>query len=420
MAGLVPIHPAVPSTAERDALKEAVAACYQCGTCSATCPTAHAMDYSPRALWRLVELGQFDEVLKSNTFWMCTACYSCTVRCPREVTITETMRQLREQYFDEETGPLLGGLGAVLDSVANTHNIANEPNEGRLIWADNLPERPPQLDRRQAEVLYFTGCVGALFPQTYAVPRSFVQILGAAEVDYTVLGGEEWCCGYPVYGAGRKGRLGELAEHNVAHLAETGAKTLVTTCPSCYYTWHHLYPEVLGREIPVEILHSTQFLANLIAEGRLKLGPVEDIVTYHDPCDLGRKSGVFDAPRQVLRSIPGLVFNEMAQHGPDSLCCGGGGDIAMYAGDVVADVAQRRMLQAQAVQARTMISACQQCKRTLADGARKARVRIRTLDITELVWLSIQNAQSGVELSAAAAPAKPRASKPTKWGTAEA
>ena len=420
MALLEAIHPAIPSTAAREAIREAIGPCYQCGTCSATCPTAHAMDYSPRALWRLAELGQFDELLNSNTFWMCTACYSCTVRCPREIPISETMRQLREQYINEEVGPLQGGLNGMLSALAATRNIANEPNETRLIWSDNLPERPPQLATRQAEVLYFIGCVGALFPQTYAVPQSFVQILGKAGVDYTVLGGEEWCCGYPVYGAGRKERLAELAEHNCARLAETGAKTLVTTCPSCYYTWHHLYPEVLGHAVPAQVLHSTEFLAQMISDGRLTLGPVEDVVTYHDPCDLGRKSGVFDAPRQILRSVPGLVFNEMAQHGPNSLCCGGGGDIAMYAGDVVADVAQRRMQQAQAAEARTMISACQQCKRTLADGARKARVRIRALDITELVWQSIQNAQSGVELSAAAAPSKPRASKPTKWGTAEA
>jgi len=419
MALLEAIHPAIPSTAAREAIREAIGPCYQCGTCSATCPTAHAMDYSPRALWRLAELGQFDELLNSNTFWMCTACYSCTVRCPREIPISETMRQLREQYINEEVGPLQGGLNGMLSALAATRNIANEPNETRLIWSDNLPERPPQLATRQAEVLYFIGCVGALFPQTYAVPQSFVQILGKAGVDYTVLGGEEWCCGYPVYGAGRKERLAELAEHNCARLAETGAKTLVTTCPSCYYTWHHLYPEVLGHAVPAQVLHSTEFLAQMISDGRLTLGPVEDVVTYHDPCDLGRKSGVFEAPRQVLNSIPGLVFHEMAQHGPNSLCCGGGGDIAMYAGDVVAGVAQRRMQQAQAVEARTMISACQQCKRTLADGARKARIRIRAMDITELVWQSVQNAASGVELSAAAAPAKPKASKPTKWGAAE-
>jgi heterodisulfide reductase subunit C len=87
MARLEAIYPVVQLSAERDAIKEAIAPCYQCGTCSATCPTAHAMDYSPRTLWRLVELGQFDELLKSNTFWMCTACYSCTVRCPREIPI---------------------------------------------------------------------------------------------------------------------------------------------------------------------------------------------------------------------------------------------------------------------------------------------------------------------------------------------
>ncbi len=415
MAQLEAVRPVATSPAEMEAINEAIATCYQCGTCSATCPTAFAMDYSPRALWRLVELGLRDEVLASNTFWMCTACYSCTVRCPRDIKITEMMRSLREVYIDQEIGPLQGGLGGMLEAVAASRNIANEPNETRLIWSENLPERPPQLDKRQAEVLYFIGCVGALFPQTYAVPQSFVQILGQAGVDYTVLGGEEWCCGYPLYGAGRKERVRELAEHNYARLAESGAKVLVASCPSCYYTWHHLYPEILGRPAPVEILHSTQFMARLIEEGRLTLGPVEDVVTYHDPCDLGRKSGVYDAPRQVLRSIPGLTFAEMAQNGPNSLCCGGGGDIAMYAGDVVAGVAQRRMKQAEAVGARYIVSACQQCKRTLADGARKARIRIKPIDITELVLMSVQNAQAGLQLEAKP-PEKQRAGKPRKWG----
>lgn len=403
---------------EMEAIHQTIAACYQCGSCSATCPTAFAMDFSPRALWRLVALGQRDEILKSNTFWMCTACYSCTVRCPRDISITETMRQLRELYIQDDVGPLETGLSAVLDAVKATHNIANEPNETRLIWSDNLPERPMQLETRQAKVLYFVGCVGALFPQTYGIPQSFVQILGQAEVDYTVLGGEEWCCGYPVYGAGMTDRLKEIAEHHCARLEETGAKVLVTTCPSCYYTWHHLYPEILGRDVPAEILHATQFLVRLIDDGRVKLGPVEDVVTYHDPCDLGRKSDVYEEPRQILENIPGLTFLEMVQHGPDSLCCGGGGDIAMYAGDVSSDVAQRRMRQAQMAGVRYIVSACQQCKRTLADGARKARIRIRPIDITELVWRSMENAQAGVELSEAPPRRKPKTSKLKKWGEA--
>ena len=202
MAQLEAMRPAAIRLPEIKAVEESIAACYQCGTCSATCPTAFAMDYSPRALWRLVEMGQRDELLNSNTFWMCTACYSCTVRCPRDIPISETMRQLRELYIAQEVGPLPGGLSGVLDAVEAKRNIANEPNETRLIWSENLPERPAQLDARQAEVVYFIGCVGALFPQTYGVPQSFVQILGHSGVDYTVLGKEEWCCGYPVYGAG--------------------------------------------------------------------------------------------------------------------------------------------------------------------------------------------------------------------------
>ncbi|MGQ9600527.1 MAG: (Fe-S)-binding protein [Anaerolineae bacterium] len=415
MGNSEPIRPALNLPVEMQAVQEAIRACYQCGTCSATCPTSYAMDYSPRALWRLAELGQHHEVLNSNTFWMCTACYSCTVRCPRNIPITDVMRQLREVYIQQGVGPLHGGLGLVLGAVATQRNIANEPNETRLIWSDNLPQRPPQLEARQAEVLYFVGCVGALFPQAYAVPQSFVQILGQAGVDYAVLGPDEWCCGYPVYSAGMKERMKELAEHNIACLVETGAKTLVTTCPSCYYTWHHLYPEILGRDVPAEVLHATEFIAHLINEGQLKLGPVEDVVTYHDPCDLGRKSGIYEAPRQVLRRIPGLTFREMAQHGPDSLCCGGGGDIAMYALDVAADVAQRRMRQAELVGARYLVSACQQCKRTLADGARRARIRIRPLDITELVWQSIQNAQAGVDLPPAPEQ-KVKAAQPKRWG----
>lgn len=377
---------------EMTALQGMVIGCIQCGTCSATCPTAFAMDYTPRALWRLVELGLHEELLRSSTFWMCTACYSCTVRCPRGIQITETMRELREFFIQEGIAPLHPNISAMLSAVDTNHNIANEPNKTRLIWSDNLPTRPPQLETRQAEVLYFVGCVSSLFPQAYSIPQSFIQILGHSGVEYTVLGGEEWCCGYPVYTAGMKVRLKEIAEHNCARLEATGASILVTTCPSCYYTWRHLYPEILGRPVPAEVLHSTQFLIHLIEDGRLKLGSVEEVVTYHDPCDLGRKSGVYDAPRQILQSIPGLTFREMVAHGPDSLCCGGGGDIAMYATEVVAEVAQRRMRQAQAIEAQYIVSACQQCKRTLYEGARRGRIRIRPLDITELVWRSMEAA----------------------------
>jgi len=120
------------------------------------------------------------------------------------------------------------------------------------------------------------------------------------------------------------------------------------------------------------------------------LGVLDRRVTYHDPCDLGRTSGMYETPRRVLRSIPGVVFREMADHHERALCCGGGGDVEMADPELTSSVARRRLLQAQEVEAEAIVSACQQCKRTLLGAARKEKVRIKTLDITEIIWEAMQ------------------------------
>jgi heterodisulfide reductase subunit D len=173
----------------------------------------------------------------------------------------------------------------------------------------------------------------------------------------------------------------------------TGAKILVSTCASCYHTWKHIYPEILP-DYPddLEVLHATEYMARLIEEGRLKLGPVEEVVTYHDPCDLGKRSGVFDAPRYILESIPGLELREMANNRQNSLCCGGGGNVETFSPDTVNEASRRRLLQAQATGARYVVSACQQCMRTLFNGARKNRIRIRAVDISQIVLDAVEAA----------------------------
>ena len=128
----------------------------------------------------------------------------------------------------------------------------------------------------------------------------------------------------------------------------------------------------------------------LIEGGKLKLRGVEDTATYHDPCDLGRKSGVYDAPRQVIEGIPGLEFREFESNREHALCCGGGGDVQIVDEGVTAAVAARRVKQAQRTGARILLSACQQCKRTLMTAARKEKVRVRVMDIAELVWRAVE------------------------------
>jgi heterodisulfide reductase subunit D len=368
--------------------------CIQCGTCSASCPTAYAMDYTPRQLWKLIQLGLKDEVVNSRTFWLCTTCKACTVRCPRGIDLTQTMLMLKE-YAVREALKVPEGIGVLRETVTTNHNISGDDNESRLIWAENLESKPEGMEAKKgAEVLYFVGCVSAFYPQAYSIPQSLVQIFERVGVSFTTMGGQEWCCGYPLYGAGMKDLVAEMAKHNLERVKELGSTKLVATCPSCYYAWKHIYPEFVKLPADLEILHATQHLAMLLEEGKIDLGPVERTVTYHDPCDLGRKSGEYEAPRAILNSIPGLEFKEMVTYGENAMCCGGGGDVEISDRQVTGEVGVLRMQQAQETGAEAVVSACQQCKRTLLTGARQAKIRMRAMDISELVLESMRNAES--------------------------
>lgn len=367
--------------------------CLQCGTCSSSCPTYFAMDVPPRKLWRMVTLGLKEEIARSSTFWLCTACNTCTVRCPRGIDVSESMRQIREWVIGEQVQETPRALGMMSEMIVQSHNMKGDDNETRLIWSANLPDGGLGELKQQAEVLWYVGCVSSFYPMAYRIPQAMVQILGRSGVDFTLLGGEEWCCGFPLYSGGMSDRVRDLAAHNLERVRATGAKVLVSTCASCYHTWKHIYPEMLP-DFPedLEVLHATEYMARLIEQGRMPLGPVERVVTYHDPCDLGRRSGVFDEPRYVLNSIPGIELREMANHHQNSLCCGGGGNVETFSPDTVNEAARRRLLQAQATGAQYVVSACQQCMRTLFNGARKNRIRVRAVDISEIVLESVQNA----------------------------
>jgi len=365
---------------------ERVIACYQCGTCSGSCPTAPAMDYNPRSILHMLRLGLGERVLENPSIWLCTACYSCTARCPREIKISDTILGLRSLAVARDLD-LPANLIRLRDTVTTQYNISGDDNATRLIWSDNLEADALGFrERRQAEVVFYVGCVASFYPMVYGIPQAMVQVLDRVGVDFATLGGEEWCCGYPLYTAGMEGLVANLMVHNIARVQEMGAKTLVTTCPSCYYTWSSLYPRLDPTPLGFEVLHASQYLARLLEEGQLKLGPFEQVVTYHDPCDLGRKSGIYDAPRQLIEGVPGVRFREMDANRQEALCCGGGGDVQIVDENVTSAVADRRLDQAQRTGARVVLSACQQCKRTLMAAARRNKVRVRVMDLAELVW----------------------------------
>lgn len=368
--------------------------CYQCQKCSVGCPTAHAMTYRPAQIMRAVQFGLQGMLLQDASIWRCLTCETCGTFCPNGLHPREVIEALRcmamEDGLDLSSDEVLErgvrALRLLGTRIDDAHNISGDANDNRLIWATNLPEQPPGLDRKSgAETVYFVGCVSSLYPMSYAVPQAFVTILERVQADYTTMGGEEWCCGYPLLIGGQVKAAEAVMRHNVETVRALGAKRVVMTCPSCYHSWHHVYPEVIG-DLGFEVVHATQLLAEMVAEARLPLKEGRKmVVTYHDPCDLGRKGGIYDAPRRVLESIPGVTFVEMDSRRETSLCCGGGGNLETFDPDLGAEVAAKRVAEAEAVGAQVLASACPQCERTLTKSTRASRVRIRVMDVAQLV-----------------------------------
>jgi len=386
-------------------------ACTRCGECIKWCPTyteAERDEITP--LDKIHTLKSFikaeyggllarlfgyrpptpDDLTRFSTgTYDCTLCGRCHVVCPVHIDTRDLWISMREQLVELGLFPEL--MERLRDTVTTYYNISGDPNEGRLGWSANLEHVPEGLDRKkEAEVVYFMGCVGAFYPMVYKVPQSFVMILERAGVDFTTLGGDEWCCGYPLIIAGLGQHTHDIIRHNVEAVRALGARRLVTTCPSCYHAWTHDYPRVLGEPLGFEVVHAVELLHELLAEGRIKFNRLDWTVTYHDPCDLGRNSGIYEEPREIIRAIPGLQFAEMADHHEYSLCCGGGGDVEMANAELGWAVGRRRLQQAADTGAKYIITACQQCKRTLLSAARREKIRIRTLDISELVWQAMQ------------------------------
>ncbi len=362
-----------------------VAKCSRCGFCLPNCPVYLAEgkeSAAPRgrnAITRAVIEGRLEwspEIEKS--VFSCLGCGACTAACFPKVQTRDLVFRDRECLVGEGIYPKIADRVAAF--LEEKHNISDDDNEERGEWQELMGDLPQgALEKEQAEVVFFVGCVASFFPMAQKIPANMAQILDRCRVDFTVLGGEEWCCGFPLIGAGMPGKVEALMEHNQEKVARVGARSVVFTCPSCYHTWKHLY------QADVQMTHASEMLAQMIREGQMRFKEMNLTVTYHDPCDLGRNSGVFDAPREVLKAIPGLKLVELAHNRQLSMCCGGGGNVEMVNPELTARVARMKLDEIAETGAEVVVSACQQCLRTIATRARREKRDLVVKDLTELV-----------------------------------
>lgn len=319
----------------------------------------------------------------SKGSYECTLCGRCEEVCPVGIKLRSLLISMRAEAISGNAAPTQ--VEQVREIVARSHNVVDNPNEDRAMWAEYLMDAPDDLYMREkAETLYFVGCMASFSPSVQDIPGAFAPLIEASGADFTILGPDEWCCGFPLIVAGLRKEHEELKRHNLERLARLGAKEVVFSCPSCYYTWTHYY-----RPEGVKLMHATEFILRGIRSGKLRPGRVQARATYHDPCDLGRGMGVFDPPREIIRSIPGLSFVELPENRERGYCCGGGGDLEMVDVELVEGISSRLLGQAERVGAEMVITACQQCNRMIKNAVGASGKKIAVKDIVQLVAESI-------------------------------
>jgi heterodisulfide reductase subunit D len=375
-------------------------ACTRCGECLRYCPVYAQKgeeEIDPRGkirafksfirsqygIWaKLFGPRKLDEAkLKkfSEMIYRCTLCGECSVSCPVSIDAKGLWTALREVLV--EMGHYPEAANRMRANIREARNVSGDENEERTEWLEYLDEVPDhRYQKEKAEVAFFVGCVASFFPLVQRIPQAFVEILNRAEIDFTLLGGEEWCCGFPLIGAGMKKEAEVLIQHNLEAVRKKGIRRVVFACPSCYHTWKKEY-----KTGDIQLFHSTQFIKELIDQGKIRFKEKKMKVTYHDPCDLGRASGVFEPPREILRAIPGVELIELEGNREQCKCCGGGGNLEMVDPELSAALAQEKINQVQKTGADTVITACQQCIRTILTTARRKEIPITAMDITEFV-----------------------------------
>ncbi|MDP6782138.1 MAG: (Fe-S)-binding protein [Dehalococcoidia bacterium] len=310
----------------------------------------------------------------------CTLCSRCREVCPVKIDTLGLWYSMREELVAGEMYPR--NLDKLREGVDEEHNVYNYPNDERATWLDFMDDAPEGVvSKPTADVIYFVGCVASYSPAIQSIPQAMAQLLVKTGMDFTIMGEEEWCCGFPLFSAGMGQAASEVISHNLEKVKDIGARTMVFTCPSCFRTWREYYQQHLPG---VEMVHSTQLLERVFKRGELSVGRFPHKVAYHDPCDLGRNSGVYQAPRQALRAIPGLALVEIEQHGNKAHCCGGGGDLEVSDPDLGTAISVNVLGIVQRTGAEVLVTACQQCKRMFLNAEAQSYTGIKVMDITEI------------------------------------
>jgi Fe-S oxidoreductase len=355
--------------------------CYQCGMCDTVCPWNRVRNFSMRKLVREATFGLTE--IESEDIWRCTTCGKCPQVCPRGVKQIESGVALRRIATEYDVFPhAVQPIRTVAANLRAEGNPFGEDRAKRVKWAEG---HDVKTFAEGMEFLYLPGCYLSYDPRAKKIARATVEILNKAGVEFGILGTQESCCGESIRKTGDEALFKSLARQNISALIERGVKKILVSSPHCFHSYTHEYPEFM---VHFEVVHISQLIHSLLADGRLELSKeYAKTVTYHDPCYLGRHNGVYDEPREALKQVPGLKLNEMAESRKDSFCCGGGGGriwMETPKGERFSDL---RLGQAMGVGAQVLVTACPYCITNFEDSRLNVAggEAIEVKDITEII-----------------------------------
>ena len=368
----------------RDAGGDAFKLCFQCGLCTASCPWNTVRTFMPHRMICESRYGLVD--LEDESWWQCATCNQCVTRCPRGVAITDILGAVRKILLDFEYRMAPASLRSAMGSLSGEGNPWGGERKDRSDWIKDSGIAP--FDSKQ-DALYFSCCTPAYDTRLGNVARATGRILQKAGIEIGTLGSSESCCGESVRKVGNTEVFETLAKSNIKAFQEGGVKEIIATSPHCYTTFKDDYPKLGGD---FKVAHVTQVLDRLIEAGRISFaGEVNKKVVYHDPCYLGRHNGIYDEPRNVLKSIPGLQLSDELNTRENSLCCGGGGGriwMETVKGERFSDI-----LVAQAVEqgADILATACPYCILNFKDSVATAEMEgdLEIMDVSELVEMAM-------------------------------
>ncbi|MEO0210638.1 MAG: FAD-binding and (Fe-S)-binding domain-containing protein [candidate division WOR-3 bacterium] len=382
-----------PSPAERIGLKPKKGippdvawfaySCSQCGFCVDTCDQFYGRlweSQSPRGKWfflrQLLEGKEKFDQEAVNTFMVCTTCEYCNVMCSEGLPIEPSWLKLRGVAIEDRGMMTIPPFEIMAASLARNLNIWAHLREKRDEW---VPEDVRPHIKDSSPVMYFAGCTASFVEKDMA--QAAVRLLRDAGVEFTMLGKDESCCGLPMLVAGKWKEFADVVKHNISEARKRGVKTVITSCPACWLSWHTYYKEwakKLGIEHDFEVKHYSEVLAPRARE--LGFREVKERVTFHDSCHIGRAGGVYEEPRELIKAVPGLDYQEMRHNREYGLCCGSVLTLISEP-SVAAEVGKERLDEANEIKADRVLTLCPCCRFQLTVTKEKKGIPVEITDL---------------------------------------